>query len=68
MEAVAVYRLCRELCMHLTFEWVNKVENMRSDKLSRLEDSNDHKLDSACFTYIHLTLCGIPTPLIGSLA
>ena len=54
MEAVAVYRLCQELGMRLTFEWVSRDENTRADKLSKLEDSNDYMqmLDSACFTYI----------------
>ena len=52
MEAVRVYRLCRELGMRLTVEWVSKDENMRADKLSRLENSNDYMLDPACFNYI----------------
>ena len=52
MEAVAVYRLCRELGMRLTVEWVSRDENTRADELSRLEDSNDYMLDPACFNYI----------------
>ena len=45
----AVYRLCRELDMHLTVEWVSRDENARADELSRLEDSNDYMLHPACF-------------------
>ena len=52
MEAVAVYRLCRELGMRLTVEWVSRDENTRADELSRLEDSNDYMLDPACFNYL----------------
>ena len=52
MEAVAVYRLCQELGMCLTVEWVSRDKNTRADKLSQLEDSNDYMLDSACFNYI----------------
>ena len=52
MEAAAVYRLCRELGMRLTVEWVSRDENTRADELSRLEDSNDYMLDPACFNYL----------------
>ena len=52
MEAVRVYRLCRELGMRLTVECVSRDENTRADELSRLEDSNDYMLDPACFNYI----------------
>ena len=51
MEAVAVYRLCRELGIRLTVEWVSRDENTRADELSRLEDSNDYMLDPACFNH-----------------
>ena len=54
MEVVAVYRLCRELGMHLTVEWVSRDENTRADELSRLEDSNDYMLDPACFNMSHI--------------
>ena len=52
MEAVAVYKLCRELGMRLSVEWVSRDENTRADELSRLEDSNDYMLDPAYFNYI----------------
>ena len=52
MEAVAVYKLRRELGMRLTVEQVSRDENMRADELSRSEDSNDCMLDPACFNYI----------------
>ena len=52
MEAVAVYKLCRELGMRLSVEWVSRDENTRADELSRLEDCNDYMLDPACFNYI----------------
>jgi len=34
-EAVAVYKLCRELNMHLSVEWVNRDYNVEADQLSR---------------------------------
>ena len=52
MEPVVVCKLCRELGMRLSVEWVSRAENMRADELSRLEDSNDFMLDPACFNYI----------------
>ena len=52
MEAVSVYRLCLELGMRLTVEWIRKDENTSADQLSRLEDSYDYMLDPACFNYI----------------
>ena len=52
MEAVLVYRLCLELGMRLTVEWVRKDENTSADQLSRLEDSYDYMLDPACFNYM----------------
>ena len=68
MEAVAVYRLCWELGMRLTVEWVSRDENTKTDELSRLEDSNDYMLDPACFNYIDALWGPHTTPLIGLLA
>ena len=51
-EAVAVYKLCRELNMRLSVEWVSRDDNVEADQLSRLNDPNDYMLDPACFRYI----------------
>lgn len=51
-EAVAVYKLCRELNMRLSVEWVSRDENVEADELSRIDDPNDYMLDPSCFRYI----------------
>ena len=51
-EAVTVYKLCRELNMRLSVEWVSRDYNVEADQLSRFNDPNDYMLDPACFRYI----------------
>ena len=51
-ETVAVYKLCRELTMRLSVEWVRRDYNVEADQLSRLNDRNDYTLDPACSRYI----------------
>ena len=49
---MAVYKLCRELKMRLSVEWVSRDYNVEVDQLSRFNDSNDYMLDPASFRYI----------------
>lgn len=51
-EAVNIYRLCREFNIRLTVEWISRELNGVADELSRIEDSNDYKLDPSCFAYL----------------
>lgn len=51
-EAVLVYKLCRELNIWLSVEWVSKNDNSIADGLSRVEDAADYMLDPKCFHYI----------------
>ena len=51
-EAVAVYKLCRQLNIRLSVEWVSRDENVEADILSRFDDPNDYMLDPSCFRYI----------------
>ena len=51
-EAVNIYRLCREFNIRLTVEWISRDLNGVADELSRIEDSNDYKLDPSCFAYL----------------
>lgn len=41
LEAVAVYKLCRELNIRLSVEWLSRDDNVEADELSRIEDTND---------------------------
>lgn len=54
-EAVAVYKLCRELNIRLSVQWVSRDENTEADELSRIDDPNDYMLDPACFNYIDVS-------------
>jgi len=51
-EAVAVYKLCRELNIRLSVEWASRDYNAEADQLSRFNHPNDYILDPACFRYI----------------
>ena len=51
-EAVAVYKLCRQLNIRLSVKWVSRDDNVETDILSRFDDSNDYMLDPTCFHYI----------------
>ena len=51
-EAVLVYKLCRELNIWLSVEWVSRNDNNTADELSRVEDATDYILDPKCFRYI----------------
>ena len=51
-KAFNIYRLCREFNIHLTVEWISRDLNGVADELSRIEDSNDYKLDPSCFAYL----------------
>ena len=51
-EAVKIYRLCREFNIRLTVEWISRDLNGVADEPSRIEDSNDYKLDPSCFAYL----------------
>ena len=51
-EAVAVYKLCRQLNIRLSVEWVSRDNNVEADILSRFDDPNDYMLDPFCFHYI----------------
>ena len=51
-EAVLVYKLCRELNIRLSVEWVSRNDNSTADELSRVEDATDYMLDRKCFCYI----------------
>lgn len=44
-EAVLVYKLCRELNIRLSVEWVRRNDNSIADELSRVEDATDYMLD-----------------------
>ena len=48
-EAVSIYKICRAYDIRLTVEWVSRDYNVVTDKLSRIEDVNDYKLDRSCF-------------------
>lgn len=52
-EVVVVYKLCRELNMHLSVEWISRGENVEADEMSRFDDPNDYMLDPSCFKYIN---------------
>lgn len=52
LEAVAVYKLCRELNIRLSVEWLSRDDNVEADELSRIEDTNDYMLDPNCFKLI----------------
>lgn len=41
LEAVAVYKLCRELNIRLSVEWLSRDDNVEAYELSRIEDTND---------------------------
>ena len=51
-EVVLVYKLCRELNIRLSVEWVSRNDNSIADELSRVEDATDYILDPKCFRYI----------------
>ena len=51
-EAVMVYKLCRELNILLSVEWVSRNDNNTADELSRVDDATDYTLDPKCFRYI----------------
>jgi len=51
-EAVLVYKLCRELNIRLSVEWVSRDDNSIADELSRVEDATDYMLDPKCFRYV----------------
>ena len=51
-EAVNIYRLCREFNIRLTVEGISRDLNGVADELSRIEDSNDYKLDPSSFAYL----------------
>ena len=38
--------------IHLAMEWISRDLNGVADELSRIEDSNDYKLDPSCFAYL----------------
>jgi len=45
---VAVYKLCRELNIHLSVEWVSRDYNVEADQLSNINYPNDYMLDCTC--------------------
>ena len=47
-----VYKLCRELNIQLSVEWVSRNDNSIADELSRVEDATDYMLDPMCYCYI----------------
>ena len=47
-----VYKLCRELNIRISVEWVSRNDNCVADELSRVEDATDYMLDPKCFHYI----------------
>ena len=51
-EAVLVYKLCRELNIRLSVEWVSRIHNSIADEFSRLEYATDYMLDPKCFPSI----------------
>ena len=51
-EVVLVYKLCRELNIRLSVEWVSRNDNSIADELSRVEDATDYMPDPKCFRYI----------------
>ncbi|XP_020622256.1 uncharacterized protein LOC110059878 [Orbicella faveolata] len=51
-EAVSVCKLCCELNIQLSVEWVSRNDNSTADELPRVEDATDYILDSKCFCYI----------------
>ena len=51
-EAVSVDKLCRELNIRLSVQWVSRNDNSTADELSRVEDATDYMLDPKCFGYI----------------
>ena len=51
-EAVSVYKLCRDLNIQLSVEWVSRNDNSVADELSRVEDATDYMLDPKYFRYI----------------
>lgn len=51
-EAVLVYKLCHELNIRLSVEWVSRDDNSIADELSRVEDATDYMLDPKCFHYV----------------
>ena len=52
-ETVVAYKLCRELNMRLSVEWISRDENVEGDEMSRFDDPNDYMLDPSCFRYIN---------------
>ena len=50
------YRLCRDLNIRLTVEWIIRDLNGVADEMSRIEDSNDYKLDRSRFAYLEKCL------------
>ena len=48
-EVVLVYKLCRELNIRLSVEWVSRNDNSIADELSRVKDATDYMLDPKCF-------------------
>ena len=51
-EVVLVYKLCRELNIRLSVEWVSRNDNCIADELPRVEDAADYMLGPKCFRYI----------------
>ena len=51
-ETVLVYKLCRELNIRLSVEWVTRNDNCIADELSRVEDATEYMLDPKCFCCI----------------
>ena len=48
-KVLLVYKLCHELNIWLSAEWVSRNDNSIADELSRVEDATDYMLDPKCF-------------------
>ena len=46
------YKLCRELNIPLSVEWVSRNDNSTANELSRVENATDYMLDPKCICYI----------------
>ena len=52
MEAILLYKICREHNIRLSVEWVSRDQNEAADALSRFNDPDDYKLDPLVFRAI----------------
>ena len=49
---MAVYKLCQQLNIRLSVEWLSRDDNREADILSRFDDPNNYMLDPFCFHII----------------